>query len=127
MYVDPIDPLFLEAPTKRDFDRRRCYFYVPELHFAHLGVRHLPCPNCGEVWGEVTCKGWNPKVRKKEFGVCARLEGPNTWTLTEREALIVCVSVCLCLRLCSMCPSCISHPWVCATSPAPTAGRCGGR
>jgi len=45
---------------------RRVYFWVPELFYPRR-VKHIPCPECGNVDGLVKMSGWNRRVNELFF------------------------------------------------------------
>lgn len=63
IYQDPPDPLMRRTLTDQpsNWHRTRIYFWVPEL-FYNFRIRHLPCPQCGPVDGQVKMTGWNRAV-----------------------------------------------------------------
>ena len=65
IFVDPPDPLFQKQDMGDPvlYFRRRLYFWVPELFYFPY-VKHIPCPECGDVQGNVISKGWNPNGPK---------------------------------------------------------------
>ncbi len=46
----------------RSFFKETVVFWEPEILHPKV-LRHMPCPNCGNVWGHVTCRGWNEVIK----------------------------------------------------------------
>ena len=78
IFVHPPDPMLKQssAVDPSAYHRRKTYFWVPELFYYYL-VRHIPCPDCGDVAGNVISRGWNSS-------------GPKTVASLGEEYNIVC-------------------------------------
>ena len=82
MYVDPDDPLLMLSPEPEDFYKRRVHFFFPEA----LGLlKHIPCPNCGDVAGKVILDGWNKRGPRL---VCDM--GRNYWFISKQYSCNEC-------------------------------------
>jgi len=69
IYIDPPNPLMSNHhEDSMPFCYTRVYFWIPELFF-HRRLRHMPCPHCGDVQGNVITEGWSENVSTKNFGL----------------------------------------------------------
>lgn len=62
LWVHPPSPLLQPTTTPQHVAARPCYVMALDLLGRYTGS-HVPCPECGDVAGNVIRKGWNPNVR----------------------------------------------------------------
>ncbi|KAI3634588.1 hypothetical protein MIR68_007499 [Amoeboaphelidium protococcarum] len=86
LWKHPPNPLLASLDIHPDdFIKESVFFWVPEVFFFRLGLRHMPCPVHGVVDGKVTHAGWSSVGPRKVVGL-----GQSYYVMYKRYKCSLC-------------------------------------